>query len=938
MKRNIFSIILIFCLLFLLAGPVLAGSDYEAGFNNTQDDGKSFGTDEPISAANGAYYFDMRLLSPGGLMDLTFRLYYRSDTLRVINFLPEAFWWSPFGRADSEVDTGSARIATIYLPDRTQISFDKDESGNWKLAGPNLDFWGFIYVDNFPQTKYKLKETADYLYLMDPVANRLYIFKRIQTDPGGFKRWRMAWIMDRNENTLTYSYAATWDNNPTRVEDGLGRSLSFTYGLLAFQRFLQTIRDQAGRQVTLNYEASGADNDNDVTLRSVTDPMGNTTTFQYGGRVLLNHLITGRIFPLGNTPYTQTYASQSLYGSNFPRVISQQDTLGNTTNLGYDSTTNRVTIQNPDGTSHQFEHDSFRGFPKSMTDATGKTAQFAKSIEEHITEVTDRLGDKTSFTHDESGKLSSVTNAKGQTLSYTFTSQDQTFINPENNTEQVTFTFRNLTRIDYPDGTNEQFTYDARGNVITRTDRAGKTWSYTYNSRGQVLTVTNPAGGVITYTYNGDGTLASRTDSDGVTRTFTYDTYKRLQGITHGDGTFVTIAYDLNDRVTSITDENNHTYTYTYDANGNLTGVTDPSGNQTQYSYNLMDRLTQVTDRLNKNTGITYDSMGRIQSITDPNNLSTNYQYNTRGWLNGRTIGGQTWQREYDDEGVVSSRTTPLNNTTTYQTDKLGFTTGITNPLNQTTMLTRDSMSRITGITDPLNRTKTFSYDGRGLLSSVTMPTIGTAIYQRNDLGRLSQVTDLNGQNWPFGYSNTGRPSSMTDPLSNTTSYAYNSRGRVSLVTFPDATTQTIGYDNKGNIIQRQYSGGLNLQYTYDELNRLLTAGDISFTRDAEGRIITTDNPGTVFGATYDDGGRLKTVTYPSIGSGQAFTVNYTYDSATGLLSHVTDNLTNAQINFTYDNGRRLIGISRSNGVNTTFTYDNANRVTRIQDLSLIHI
>jgi len=128
------------------------------------------------------------------------------------------------------------------------------------------------------------------------------------------------------------------------------------------------------------------------------------------------------------------------------------------------------------------------------------------------------------------------------------------------------------------------------------------------------------------------------------------------------------------------------------------------------------------------------------------------------------------------------------------------------------------------------------------------------------------------------------------------------------------------------------YSDGPDLQRTYDSLDRLLTANNIILTRDAEGRVTSTDNPGVIFGATYDNGGRLSTATYPSTGSGQAFTVTYTYDSTTGLLSRVTDNLTNTQIDFTYDNDRRMIGITRSNGVNTTITWDNAGRPIRFQN------
>jgi len=201
-------------------------------------------------------------------------------------------------------------------------------------------------------------------------------------------------------------------------------------------------------------------------------------------------------------------------------------------------------------------------------------------------------------------------------------------------------------------------------------------------------------------------------------------------------------------------------------------------------------------------------------------------------------------------------------------------------------------------------------------------------------MGLLSGITDLNGSNWTFGYTNMGRLQSSADPLGNTWQQTYDTRGRLDQTTYPDTQTMTRTYDNAGNLTRSLYSGGLDLQYTYDGLDRLLTANGIAFTRNAEGRVTATDNPGTIFGATYDDGGRLATATY----NNGAFTVTYTYESFTGLLSRVTDSLTNTQIDFSYDNDGRRTGITRSNGVNAAFTYDNAARLTRIQEGGIIDI
>ena len=130
----------------------------------------------------------------------------------------------------------------------------------------------------------------------------------------------------------------------------------------------------------------------------------------------------------------------------------------------------------------------------------------------------------------------------------------------------------------------------------------------------------------------------------------------------------------------------------------------------------------------------------------------------------------------------------------------------------------------------------------------------------------------------------------------------------------------------------RLFSDGPDLRYTYDALDRLTSANGISLGYDKEGRIEASDHDGTVFGGGHDAGGRLATTTY----NNGAFTVSYSYEPATGLLSRVTDALTGTRIEFAYDNDRRLVGINRSNGINAAFTYDNAARLTRIQDGAII--
>ncbi|HHT9137997.1 MAG TPA: RHS repeat-associated core domain-containing protein [Candidatus Wunengus sp. YC60] len=885
---------------------------------------------DPINAGSGAYSFTLPMIHLGGPMELGFTLSYCSDnenwqerTPNDFPGSPSRFWWSP----RSKLYIGNAE-RLVWTEDGAMVSFNADGSLNEKSTKSN--------PDNGQPIPYVMKDTTDYVYVMNPVTENVYIFQKGGTDTA---KGRILYAMDRNGNHLKYNYESAEDNNPSKIEDNTGRQLTFSYGdhdsTTKEAWFLDSVTDQAGRKISFNYEDKASDNENGWTLRSTTDLMGATTTFMYSAvstnKKTTTDTIAEVLYPEGNTPYTNIYKAVKMGKTATVRVATQTDAYGNTTEIAYkqgkkDSV--KTTTKYPDGGKDVLQHYSDNSPPKSLTDAEGKTASFEKSAHEQITSVTDRMGDTTTIEyHKESGKIASITNAKGGTTSYTYTAQEQTFTNPDNS-ETVAFTFYNLSRINYPDGTNERYEYDSKGNTTVRTDRDGKSWQSEYNGMGQVTKTTNPTGGTVDFTYNTDGTLASGKDSDTGTTTYEYDTYKRPSKVTHPDGSTVGMAYNLADRVTSVTDENGNTYTYTYDKNGNRTKATDPEGNETGYTYDLMDRVTKVTDRLGKESALSYNSMGQLSSITDPEGMKTSYGYDPRRWQNEVSIGGKAWQATYNSEGIISTRKTPLGHTTSFQSDKLGYGTSISNPLNYTTTFKRDSLSRVTESIDPLNRATTFTYDSRGLLSGVTLPDAGTTTYSRNDIGLLSRITDPNSQNWYFTYTPAGRAETQKDPTDNTWRFAYDTRGRMSMITYPDGGTQTITYDSAGNTTRIRYNDGMDLQYTYNALNRLTDANNIQFTYDVEGQITGTTDSGIKFSAVYNDAGRLETASY----NNDAFAVTYSYSSETGLLTRVTDGLTGTQIDFTYDDDMRLTNIKRSNGINATFTWDKASRLTRIQD------
>ena len=881
MRKTVFQsfwALLIFTLLpFMCSGTVWAGS--MGGENGTSGVNKTVSNDvksgDPIYTGSGSPDFRLPLLDLGGLMDLSFTFIY--------NRAIDNWWGGPGNYFPTHTDNSNGPTNYFWFTpysagamwhEPEDIHLPSGDSASFKLNGTVYeliedDQWN--YNENGSVTKYVAKATylPDRFWVMDPVKERVYVYEL-------FGRGKLLHMLDRNGNKLSYTYDA--NNRLDEITDGLGRKLAFTYTTCGGKTYLHTVSDRTDpgnpRTVTFAYEVSAPDMGNLHALRSVTDVLGNAYTFRwqtviFGGNTYYDNLVKAET-PKGDTYFhaenTWNYAAyENAQGDarSGIKVVSQKDPYDNETDFSYNNSPYYTQETAPDNSVRKYYHDNAHVPPSQITDPTGKEIGLTKDAHNRITSVTDRMGDTTTISyHAETGKILTIRNNKGDTITYTYTARDQTFADPDTPANTVDFTFYDLTRIDYPDNTNERFTYDGKGNMLTRIDRNNNTWTYTYNDRGQVLTVKNPKGGVTTYTYNADATLASATDSDTGTTTYEYDTYKRRIKTVHPDNTFVSTAYNLNDQVTSITDERGKVYTYTYDNNGNLVTATDPANKASRTAYDLMDRVGNMTDRRGMKTDYGYNSMNQLASVTDPNGNKTQYGYDSRGWMNNVMDGaGKVWRTGYDDEGLSVSQTTPLGFATTITRDKLGYMTGVTDPLNQSTTYARDTMTRITGVTDPMNRQTTYGYDGNGLLTSVTLPVAGMAQYTRNALGLLSNIEDLNGSNWTFTHTEMGRPASMNDPLGHQWQYAYDQRGRLIQTIYPDASTQNLTLDGAGNVTARTYSQGPTLNYTYDDLDRMLTAENINFTYNETGQVTGTTNPGTTFGATHDDGGRVKTAT-----------------------------------------------------------------------------
>ena len=180
------------------------------------------------------------------------------------------------------------------------------------------------------------------------------------------------------------------------------------------------------------------------------------------------------------------------------------------------------------------------------------------------------------------------------------------------------------------------YTYDADGNILTKTDERGLVTTFTYDADGNRLTTTGPYGDIWTYTYDADGNLLTEIDLDGNLTTYTYDADGNRLTEAHATWT-ITWTYDADGNMLTETQQTladgevveTYTYTYTYDADGNMLTATAPFASDsgvdparwvtTTWTYDEAgNKLTQVDDYEGNTTTWTYECPAAGEGMSTP--------------------------------------------------------------------------------------------------------------------------------------------------------------------------------------------------------------------------------------------------------------------------------------------------------------------------------
>ncbi len=279
---SIFSSIII---IMMACAPRAVATFYQPSLYQQSRTAGGLDIGDPITADSGTYYFSLPLLNLGGLIPLQTTLAYHmnsgmGDKGFYLGFDHKMLYYA--FPVISRGDTGDQHV------------FFKQDDGTYTISSG-------------VRTVYALKETTGYFYMMDPDLQRVFVFEKLAGNDH-----RIKWIIDRNNNRLTYVYD-TEQLIPSAIYEGEGgvndRRLAIATASIAYTVRINSVTEriyssgswQDGRTVNYNLLDNCPTPNSDTRCSTITDPAGNKTSLYHGIWGDGMYPVTSLTKPNGNT-------------------------------------------------------------------------------------------------------------------------------------------------------------------------------------------------------------------------------------------------------------------------------------------------------------------------------------------------------------------------------------------------------------------------------------------------------------------------------------------------------------------------------------------------------------------------------------------------------------------------------------------------------------
>ena len=661
---------------------------------------------------------------------------------------------------------------------------------------------------------------------------------------------------------------------------------------------------------------------------------------------------------------TLTLGHDNVQGVN--RVTTVFDSFGRTIALSYDAQHRVASLSRSDGYRVNFAYDAANNL-QSITWPDGMVRTYLyenASFPNNLTGMIDENGSRyATWAYDSQGRAISSQHAGGADLTTLVYNPGSTTVTDALGSSR-TFTLQTILGVPHNGGVSQPggsgcgpaasaITYDANGNVATRTDFNGNVTSYTFDpvrnlEIQRIEAFGKPEARTTTTQWHATFRLPLAIAQPLKITRYTYDATGNM--LTHSEQ--ATTDAHGSQGLSATATGTARIWAYSYDNTGQVIAVDGPRtdvqdftnftyNNNTGYLYNFRGNLSFVNNALHQITRINnYNFEGQPLSIGDPNGVITTLAYDLRGRLTSRSVAGETTTYQYDGVGQLTKVTLPDASNLNYTYDAAHRLTDVTDNLGNTVHYTLDAMGNRTQdnikdptnqlaqtrshVFDPLNRlyqdvgaqaqTTSYTYDANGNLTGISDPLSHVTTNGYDALNRLVQITDPNGGHTQLAWNGQDRSTQVTDPRNLVTTYTVDGLGNLTQQASPDTGTAQSTYDPAGNLLTRTDAKGQTTTTAYDALNR---------------PTLITYQDGTQQQYLYDQGtngiGRLSEIDELTGGSVTDWT-QYAYDAQGRVISETRDYLTTT---YQYSNGR-LVAMTYPSGKRLDYSLDALGRISQV--------
>jgi len=689
----------------------------------------------------------------------------------------ETFRFDQEGRPISQEVNGKTLMST--QGDGRSMTYVDERNGSTQVVRDNFDEISRItYADGSSRSySYKAGSTD-----IQEAVDEAGVSRKINYDShGNVLSFRLA--AGRNEEQVTeFSYNSRGETEVVRRKGGVNPDGSTDVDMeVHFARDangnVREMLDGEGKAWTYEYDSLGE------TTKAI-DPLGHVWAYTYDA----NGNLLSEADPNGNTLH---YAYDKT-----DRIVSATDARGKTSRAGYDEAGRATTLTDPYNASFVDRYD-LAGQLVSRQDAAGLSASMSYDALGRLTRVVDGDGYETLLDYTGPDGADQGVNAVG--------------------------------KISYPTF-QRQFRYDSRRRPTQQTELLSDdtlTSGAAFDPRGRLARLTDSNGHSQSFEHDGIGRITSVIDELGTTVKLGYDHRNNLVSLTDGRGKVSRMTYDRRDLLVSETNAAGQTTRYAYSDVGDLIEVQRPNGFRLSYAYDDAGRLKQRQSHradggLESTDGFDWDASDNLTGWqTDRAHATLAYDDADRLLSEAVTVDGVTLKRAYTyyPNNKVKTYTGPDGVTLSYTYNKNGELSELAIPGEGSISVTDWSWTVPKKVVFPGGTTQEMDRDGMGglLRLRVKSPSQVSLFELENRYGKLRELSSrkVDGKTTRFEYDEAVQlVKSQPD--------------------FMAGTSETYTIDKAGN---REKHSAISGAWSYDDANRLLARGNVSYEYDDAGNM-----------------------------------------------------------------------------------------------------